>query len=454
VIRRAVVVGGGCAGLSAATALAERGVHVRLLEARRTVGGRSRSWTDPETGDVEDNGQHLVMGCYDEFLRFARRTGGIEHLRFQDRLEIPLLEPTGRRISFRLPPLPRPLDLAWALFRLRGFPVRDVVAARGLIDELRRGGPTDERLDAERWLRGHGQGDEALRRLWSPLVLATVNVDPGSAPATLMGEVLRRALLAGPRASRLGFPDPGLGAVVAEPAVRYLRERGAELVTGAPVRRIEWGPGGRFAAAVTRDGERHGAEGAVLAAPHGESAILLGESSESFGAEQAKALAASPIVAVHLWLDPLPALPPLLGLLDSPMQWVFPRDGNGRGGTGGYLALVVSGADDMVGLPRKEIRDLALSELRRYLPELRSSRLVRWRVIKERRATPALRPETLSLRPRDPRVAPNLVLAGDWVDTGLPATLEAAADSGHRAADSLLSCAPDRLRSGGGEGSP
>lgn len=428
-----LVLGGGCAGLAAATALAECGASVRVLESRRAPGGRSRSWVDPATGDVEDNGQHLILGCYDEFLSFLRRTGALSELRFQERAEILLLEAGGRVCRFARGPLPPPLDLLWGLLGLRGFPLRDVLAARALLRDLRRPADGADRTVA-RWLGEMGQSGEARRRFWDPLVLATLNLAPSRAPRSLLVEVLRRALLGGAEASRIGFAGRGLGPLIVEPALRFLARHGGTVQTGAPVTGLEWDPAGRFSAARTRDGSLHRAGSAVLATPHREAALLLAGRADGFDERRAEALAASSIVAVHLWFDRAVSPHAMAGLIDSPIHWVFDRGRMGGARPPGYLALVTSGADEMVRWEGRRLQALALEELFRFFPLARGASLRRARVLKERRATPAFGPDQHRLRPGVRTSIPNLCLAGDWTATGLPATLEGAAASGHRAA--------------------
>lgn len=429
----ALVLGGGCAGLAAATALAARGASVRLLEARRVVGGRSRSWIDPATGDVEDNGQHLILACYGEFLEFLRRTGGIGEIAFQERGSIVMLEPGGRACRFSPGPLPPPLDLLWGLLRLRGFPLGDALAAARLLRDLRRpeSGP-DRTVDG--WLAELGQSAEARRRFWDPLVLATLNLPAERAPRSLLAEVLRRSLLGGRGASRIGFPRRGLGRLIVEPALRLLERRGSAVLAGSPVAALQWDPAGRFSGARTRDGELHRAGAAVLAVPHDEAARLLAGRAGGIDEGRASALGASPIVATHVWFDREVSTHPMAGLIDSPVHWVFDRARVGGARAPGYLALVTSAADGMVRQAGEQLRQVAMDELRRFFPRARHAAIRRVRVLKERRATPAFGPDHGRLRPEARTEVPNLFLAGDWTATGLPATLEGAATSGHRAA--------------------
>lgn len=429
----ALVIGGGCSGLAAATALAARGARIRVLEARAVSGGRSRSWIDPKTGDIEDNGQHLILGCYREFLDFVRRTGALGEVEFHDRLELVLLEPGGREVTFRPGALPRPLDLLWGLVRLRGFPIGDALRARGLVRDLRESGSLGG-LSVAGWLERHGQGRAARERFWDPLVLATLNLEAETASAGLLAAVLERALLGGADASRPGFPRAGLSRLVVEPAVEYLRDRGGAVLNRSKVTGIELDGEGRFAAVRTRSGERHRAGAAVLAVPPGAAVRLLPPGAAAFGEDEARALGASTILAVHLWFDRAVCDYPMAGLLGSPYHWVFDRARHGSARPPGYLALVTSAATAMASSNGKELVRDAVEQVGLYLPRARSASLCRFRVLRERQATPVLSPATVRLRPGTRTRCPGLFLAGDWTDTGLPATLEGAAVSGHRAA--------------------
>lgn len=426
-----VVIGAGTAGLAASTALAERGAKVLVLEARRVAGGRSRSWTGPD-GAIEDNGQHLLLGCYDEFLAFARRTGGERTLRFEDRLDLVLREAGGGVRRFRPAPFPSPADALGGLLGLRGFPWRAVAGARGLVRDLPRPG---ERTVAD-WLGAHGQGEEARRLLWDPLVLAILNVEPERACASLLAAVIRRALLAGREASRPVVATRGLTPLVVEPSIAFLRERGGAIEPGAKVASLEV-ESGRVVSARRRDGTARAAGAFVLAVPHAEAAELLPDGASAFDAAAASALGASSIVGVLLVFD-RPVQEHLIeAFLGSKFQWSFERGILETGRPSGTLAVVTSAADSLVATEVARVAAEALEEVRRYLPAARQATLLRARVVKERRATPILSPATVRLRPDTATSLPNLALAGDWVDTGLPATLEGAALSGHRAAAHL-----------------
>jgi squalene-associated FAD-dependent desaturase len=438
----AIVVGGGMAGLAAASALAEAGARVLLLESRPYLGGRARSWLDPETGAVVDNGQHLLMRCYGETLRFLARIGADDRVSWQDRLEVPFVERGGRRRDFRLPPLPRPWDLLWGLLRFPGLDLRDRLALLRVGRAARRLSRTPgadladlDGRTVEEWLDSLGQSSEASLRLWHPLSIATLNEVPDHASAAMFLAVLREGLFSRNGGSRLGLARVGLSDLFAEPASKYLRSRRCEIRLRAQVRRVLI-EGGRCAGVMLLGGERQPA-GAVIAAvpPDGLLEILPdGASSEPFFAGTAR-LEMAPIVSIYLWFGAPVFESPFAGLIGGTWQWIFNRHAlMGPGGGPHAITLVCSAARGLVDRSRDALVRSALEDLHAFLPDSRRAPLRQSLVIKERRATVAPSPGGLQLRPSTRTPIDRLHLAGDWTATGLPATIEGAVLSGHRCA--------------------
>jgi squalene-associated FAD-dependent desaturase len=449
-----VVAGGGFAGLAAATLLAERGARVLLLEARPHLGGRARSWIDPTSGAVVDNGQHLFLGCYQETIRFLERIGSLGGLELQDRLSLPFLEPGGRVLTFRLPPLPSPWNLAAGLLRFPGLSLRERAAtlrvgrevARRAAAARRAGGaaapPVDADLDdrtVASWLASLGQGPRACERLWYPLAIAALNEDPERAAASMFLPVLSGAFLRGAAGWRLGIPRVGLSDLYAEPSGHYLRRHGGELRLRTPVKQILV-EGGRCTGVLLPGGERVAAGAVIAATPPGE---LLGMLPLEMAADPCLAgvsrLESTPIVSVYLWFgSPVMDLA-FAGLLGGTWQWLFNRRAMaGRAGPAHGVTLVRSAARGLVDRPREALERSALEDVHAFLPRSRRATLRQALVIKEKRATLAPHRGTLALRPSGRTPWSGLHLAGDWIATGLPATVEGATASGHAAAIRVL----------------
>ncbi len=444
----ALVVGGGFAGLAAATALAEAGARVLLLEARPYLGGRARSWVDAETGAVVDNGQHLFMGCYRETLRLLDRIGARDRLGLQARFDLPLADAVGRA-AFRLPPLPHPWNVLLGMLRFPGLDLSGRLALlRVARDVAKRSRPVsgggDDALDdrsVDEWLAALGQGAEANRRLWHPLAIASLNETPDRASAAMFLAVLREAFHGGAGGSRLGLARVGLSDLYAVPAAHYLRTKGSEVRLRAQVRRLLIDEG-RCAGVLLADGARIEAGAVVAAVPPDDllEALPPDAVSDPFFSGAGR-LETSPIVSVYLWFG-VPVIDlPFAGILGGTWQWIFNREAFGaRGGGLHGVTLVCSAARDLIERPREVLIRTALDDLHACFPESRRTALRQALVIKEKRATIAPLRGALALRPSFRTPYAGLLLAGDWTATGLPATIEGAVLSGHACARQGAAC--------------
>jgi hydroxysqualene dehydroxylase len=441
-----VVIGGGFAGLSAATALVEAGARVLVLEARPALGGRAAAVRDATTGEKLDNGQHVLMGCYDATLAFLQRIGTLNRVRRQAGLSLAITDDTGRRSTLRLPPLPAPLHLlagvlAWeALSWAEKLSLLRVGAAvsRG---RAPRATPADEESVTVRgWLEQHGQAPRLIQLFWEPLALAALNQPIDRAAAVTFVEVLSR--LFGPAAERAALIVPAvpLDELYAEPARDWLLARGSEVRTRAPAR-VAF-DGDRVAGVEVR-GERIAAASVICAAPW----LVLPQVLEAAPAsldgviDRARRTGSSPIVTVNLWYDRPVIDDMLIGLPGRAFQWVFDK-ARLFGRERSHLSLVASGAAELALLGNDEVIALATRDITAAIPAARAARLVHASAVRERHATFSLAPGQPD-RPATRTAVPGLLLAGDWVDTGLPATIESAVVSGHWAAAAAAARAPE-----------
>ncbi len=446
---KVVVVGGGWAGLAAAIALQEKRHEVTLLERRGVLGGRATSYPDAATGEDVDNGTHLMIGAYAATLDLVRRAGAQDLLLEQENLRIDWADEHGLS-ALDCPPLAAPLHLIAGLLSLRlPWSVRFQALRFGLA--VRFGRPPLGLTLAEYFART-GQSEAARRLLWDPLALAILNESPDRAAAVLFHRVYREAFLADHRASRLVFLRRGWGEL-AERIARYFEGRGGRLRRRALAEAVEVAEGrvsgvrlvqraetreeiraGRAAAE-----ERLPAEAVVLAVPwHAVGGLvpegLRGE--EPF--VRAARLRPSPIVSIELWLDKVVLDRPMVGLRDAEAEWVFDKGRlYGREGSPQHLAFIVSAAVRSAGRPNAALVAAAEAALRRFFPAMAGVAVTRSLVMREPAATFASDPEAETLRPGPRTPVGGLFLAGDWTDTGLPATIEGAVRSGCRAAEEV-----------------
>jgi squalene-associated FAD-dependent desaturase len=443
---KVVVVGGGFAGLAAAVSLQERRHDVVLLERRGVLGGRATSSRDTVTGEDVDNGTHLMVGAYASTLDLLKRAGAADLLTIQDSLRLEWVDARGRT-ALDCPPLAAPLHLVAGLLGLR-VPLSAKVQAAWMGLAVRFG-RRPAGLTLAEYFRRCGQGGTVRRLLWDPLALAILNEPVERAAAVLFHRVFQEAFLRDWRASRLVFPRRGWG-VLADRLARYLEGRGGVVRRGARVEAItvEGGraTGVRYAQRAARREEiaaGRPAEARVEEAdavvstvpPHALHDLVPGEWRARGPFAELERFSPSPIVSVEVWLDRVVVDRPMLGLRDSEVEWVFDKGRlYGREGAPQHLAFIVSAAYRCADRANAELVAAAADALRRCFPEMAASTVVRSLVLREPQATFASSPELEPLRPEPETPVAGLFLAGDWTNTGLPATLEGAVRSGHRAA--------------------
>lgn len=415
------VIGAGLAGLACATRLAERGQRVALHEATDHAGGRCRSWHDTALDRVIDNGNHLILGANPACFTYLDRIGGRGGLIPINPVQLPFLDlADGRLWSLRPGQGPLPLWLADPARRVPGSRLRDYLA----ILKLALAGRSD--TVADRVLPSH----PLTRPLWQPLAVSILNTPYDQGSARLLWQVFRRTLLRGADACRPYIAGPGgLSAALVNPALAYLRARNVDMAFGRRLRALERTDDGDAHALVFTDGRLPLATGdkVVLALPAEAVPPLLPEVPipDRFHA----------ILNAHFRLDAPAALPgglPLLALIGGMAEWLFIRDD--------VLSVTVSAADALIDQPATALADILWRDVSRALGRP-GAPVPPCRIIKEKRATFAATPAMERRRP-GPGLARNLFLAGDWTDTGLPATIEGAVQSGHRAAELATSWGP------------
>ena len=439
---RIAVVGGGLAGIAAAVACADAGAAVTLFESRRQLGGATFSIR--HDGYWLDNGQHIALRCCTAYRSLLARLGVADLLTVQERLDVPVLAPGGRRATLARYALPAPLQLAPSLLRYGHLSAGERASALRAVARLRTLDPDDSALDGRTfgdWLRAHGQSERAIGALWNLIALPTLNLGADEASLQSAVFVFRTGLLDESDACDLAVPAVPLRELHTLPAKRALRAAGVELRLRTRVRQVE-SADDEFRVVLGDVSEQF--ERAIVAVPHDVAPRLLPDG--IFDARAAEQLGFSPIVNVHLVFDRRVLAYPIAAAVDSPVQWLFDRTSAAGLERGQLVSISLSSATEHIGRTRDELVGAMTAGLADLLPAAQHAAVVDAYVTREPRATFRAAPGTRPLRPGARTALPGLALAGAWTETGWPATMEGAVRSGRAAAEAVLAL-PRRRRS-------
>jgi len=408
------IIGAGLAGLSAAIKLCGRGEQVVVHEATAFAGGRCRSYHDASLGMTIDNGNHLLLSGNRAALGYLHEIGGADRLAGPDHAEFPFVDlKSNERWMLRFNDGRLPLWIFDAKRRVPGTQALDYLALARLLWAVP-GEPVGKVIACDGVL---------YRRLVEPLLLAALNIDPPLGSAKLAGAIIRETLAAGGLACRPLIARDGLGETLIAPALATLQQRGAAVRFEHQLRAIQFGAGHIDALEFAGETIALAPEDAViLAVPPYTAAALVRELEvpTEFRA----------IVNAHFRIEPPPGQPRIIGVLNSTVEWLFAFPGR--------LSVTVSAGDRLIDTPREELAKTIWGEVAR-IAGVPVDPLPPWQIVRERRATFAATPEQDAKRPGAATSWRNLVLAGDWTNTGLPATIEGAIRSGNRAANLVVS---------------
>lgn len=431
------VIGAGVAGMSAACALAEAGLHVQLVERRSYLGGRASSYLHPGVNEVIDNCQHVLFGCCTNLVGFYRRIGVADRIYWTS--DMTMIEPGGRRSDLGPGWLPAPLHGLPKLLSAHAFSLADKLALARAFAVLMRPVPADSTESLGAWLRRNGQTQGALDRFWRLVIASALNAEIDSIAMPYAAKVIRELFMNSAFAGSMGMSRLPLSELYTG-VEQFIAQRGGSLRLNTNLEGAAWDEAARQWTIRTRTCELT-SDFAIVALPFEATQNLLPHLPEAEGkdklARQIEQHEHWPICSVHLWFDRAITDLDHAVLLDREIHWMYNQSRLQTGRGGHYIELVVSATRAFAALPRDAAIQQALTELAEFFPLVKEAKLEKVALIKEVRATFGVPPGIDASRPTAVSPWPNLFLAGDWVQTGWPSTMESAARSGHLAAEAL-----------------
>ncbi len=433
------LVGGGVAGMAAASALAEKGFAVQLVERKPHLGGRASSYLHRGVAEEIDNCQHVLFGCCTNLIGFYKRIGVADRITWTT--DMTMIEPGGRRSPLGPSFLPAPLHSLPRFLTARAFTLGDKLALARAFAALLRPIPPDSPESLASWLARHHQTSGALTRFWRLVIASALNSDLESISLPYAAKVIRELFMNSARAGSMGMSSVPLGRLYAG-AHDFLAARGATVQCNTAVESATWDESAGQWTVLTPSGPITSTY-LILALPFEGLAKLLPNLPAVKGSEELAAQLRGhehwPICSVHLWFDREITTLDHAVLLDREVHWMYNKSRlqPERSQAGSYLELVVSASRTFASLSSEEAIALAVRELGEFFPVVREAMLIKAVFIKEVKATFTVRPGIDACRPTAVSPWPNCFLAGDWTATGWPSTMESAARSGHLAAQAL-----------------
>lgn len=442
--RDIIVLGGGLAGIAATVRCLKHGIRPTLVERRPYLGGRAFSFSDRSSGEEIDNGQHVILGACHQFLELVKELGTADQIDLEPTLNVPVSH-AGRTSHLKAS---RIFGNVAALLRYRHLSLSERFGVVRLMAGLKFSTPQPHEANHAKsisfaeWLTSRGQSDAAIARFWSLFILPVFNCKIEEVAAYDAIEFTRAYLIGSAADAAIGYPKRGLSTLIGDPAERLLHSSGAELLTNVRIEELAIQANDVLEVRLSNGASMQSNAVIACLAPNALSRILPNNDQrfESLNA-QLDAIEYSPIVAVHLWYERPVMSEHVTAFTDLGLQWVFNDTALRRSSSDERQHIVVSlsGADEWAAMTKTEVLNEIQRCMKIALPKVGETRLLKSSIAKTLEATIKVKPNSHAQRLDAQTPVLGLFLAGDWTNTGLPATMEGAVQSGNVAADLAIS---------------
>ncbi len=424
-MKRCLIIGGGVAGLTAASILSSKKIAVTLIESSPKLGGRTYSFKDKETDTIIDNGQHIMMGCYRETLSFLRLINAENNFDYQRYLFLKFIDRNKHQFNLDASTSFYPFNLILAIKNYNAFNFNDKISFILFLLRLPIISKNSLRKSTVReWLENEHQNIDIIKNFWEILCVGALNTNLEKASAFVFYEVLMLIFFKGNFASTIILPKYGLSESIIKPAISFIEKNGGAIIASEIVREV-FVKNQKIVLIKTDKMIYDNFDYIISAIPLYSLEKIIPKKNLGINLE----LEYSTIVNIHIWLKDINLQEKFYGLLDSPLHWIFVKEK--------HINIVISDANYLADKSKEEIFKLVIDELIQYT-SIVSEDIIEYKIIKEKRATIVPAVDILNKRPNSRTPIKNLFLAGDWTNTGLPSTIESAVKSGRIAAENVI----------------
>ncbi len=437
-----IIIGGGLSGLAAAVKLSLKGATVGIYEQAPRLGGRCYSYIDQKTADVVDNGQHVLLGGYHNLLKYLDLIGTRQFLKNEPTLSMIFNHPEKGRGKFEISSLPKPLHLTAGMLRFKLLSFRDRHRLLKVGLQLNEWNATLESklraMSVEQWLIDLKQSNEARECLWYPIAVSAMNEIPEKSSALLFARSLKAAFLGKKSDSAILIPTVGQSELYVYEAQKLVEKHYGKIYLNSEIESLEMREN-KIDGVILKGGKVVRAKKVISTVmPQALKKLIPDPVRKEKPFSSLDQFETSPIVSINLWFDREFMDVDYIGLIDGRLQWIFNRRRlMNESNSTSYITSVISAAYKFIDRSKEELVKIALDDLHHVFPNSINAKLVHSVIIKEKRATISATNDVEYYRPSPITPIKNFYLAGDWIDTGLPATIEGAVMSGFGAAEMI-----------------
>lgn len=422
------IVGGGLAGLSSAVFLSKAGYEVELIESTPKLGGRTYSFINKNNNSEIDNGQHILMGSYQNTLEYLKIIGSDKIPEYQNNLEVNFQDKNGIQFSLKSPHSFYPLNLFQALLSYKAISLAERLKIIKFVFTIMFNKRKDlKQKNLYQYLTEQNQTPAAINSLWELIAVSTMNTKLNEASAEAFVKLLSKMFLNGNKASTIVLPKVPLSRLFIDPAIKYIELRSAKCSVSESLKSISTSQN-EIIKITTNKREITDFDYLILAIPHHAYKNL--KSNTKILNDININMPTSPIITLHIWLKKELFEYKFMGLINSQIHWIFRNKD--------HYSIVISASDKYTELNNSEIFNLLILEISKYFPTFSNNDVLDYKIINEKKATIKCTIENEKIRGNINSPYNNLLFAGDWTNTDLPGTIEGAILSGKNAANIIL----------------